>query len=199
MEKIIFLLEEESMKIFLENFFPRFFPKLSVQYIFFQGKSDLKKRVQNYIKNWKEDGAKFLILLDSDGVDDCKKLKNDMINLCKNNSRLCKNNSRTNNFLVRIVCQELESWYLGDVGLLKLRYRTKPNKKIDQKQNKYRNPDNFQKPSQHLDQILVGFSKRAGARELGAVLDPATNTSKSFQVFVDGVKKLSGLTRQSPT
>lgn len=192
MEKIIFLLEEESMKIFLENFFPRFFPKLSVQYIFFQGESDLKKRVQNYIKNWKEDGAKFLILLDSDGVDDCKKLKNDMINLCKNNSR-------TNNFLVRIVCQELESWYLGDVGLLKLRYRTKPNKKIDQKQNKYRNPDNFQKPSQHLDQILVGFSKRAGARELGAVLDPATNTSKSFQVFVDGVEKLSGLTRQSPT
>ncbi|MGB7511917.1 MAG: hypothetical protein WBP54_11615 [Pelodictyon phaeoclathratiforme] len=43
MKSLVFFLEEPSAKRMLEGVLPRFIPDVAVQYVVFQGKSDLEK------------------------------------------------------------------------------------------------------------------------------------------------------------
>ncbi len=54
MKRIIFLLEEYSMKVFLDGLLPRFFPELSFLCVPHQGKQDLEKSVPRKLKVWNE-------------------------------------------------------------------------------------------------------------------------------------------------
>ncbi len=111
MTKVVFLLEEESMRVLLEGFLPRIFPQLNFQCIHHEGKSDLEKSIPRKLRAWREPGVRFVVLRDNDGTD-CVFLKQRLLKICSDAGR--------SDTLVRIVCEELEAWYLGEPDALVL-------------------------------------------------------------------------------
>jgi hypothetical protein len=69
MNRIVFLLEERSMKILLDILLPRLFPGLSFICLAHEGKHDLEKSIIRKLKAWKEPGVRFVIVRDNDGTD----------------------------------------------------------------------------------------------------------------------------------
>ncbi|MCM1187949.1 MAG: hypothetical protein NC541_01480 [bacterium] len=105
--KLIFLLEEQSMKYFLDGLLPRVLPA-EIQFITIphEGKSDLQKSLTAKLKGWNEPNVKFVVVQDQDS-NDCKELKEKLLELCKGSNK---------EVLVRIACHELVSWYFGDIA-----------------------------------------------------------------------------------
>jgi len=91
--------------------------------------------------------------------------------------------------LIRLVCQELEGWYLGNPQALQAAFGTKAFNSKKWKKH-YRKPDEVQKPSRALEHLVPEFQKISGARLLAQHLDVQTNTSHSLHVFVEGVRRL---------
>ena len=121
----------------------------------------------------------FIILHDQDS-NDCIKLKNQLIERCQ---------SRANfPFLIRIVCHELESWYLGNLDAIESAY---PSFKANRFKNKprFRNPDLLY-ASDVLSKILPGFQKRSAATAISQHLDFERNRSTSFKNFISGLQNL---------
>lgn len=105
--KLVFLLEEKSMKRFLDIIIPKILPaEIQYQTIPHEGKTDLEKSIPRKLKAWNEPDTKFIVIQDQDSWD-CKKLKQKLVDLCKPTGR---------EYLVRIACHELESWYFGDLS-----------------------------------------------------------------------------------
>lgn len=99
--KLVFLLEEPSMKYLLDELLPRILPpEISFQTIPHQGKRDLEKSIPQKLRGWNEPGdIRFVILHDQD-TKDCVALKRELLELCK---------ATTKPVLIRIACQEMES------------------------------------------------------------------------------------------
>ncbi|MEG2366315.1 MAG: DUF4276 family protein, partial [Alistipes sp.] len=91
-------------------------------------------------------------------------------------------------FCVRIVCHELESWYIGDMNAIHAIF---PRFNIAQyiNKNKFRKPDMCVNPKLELRKILGDYPQIATAREIGKYMTIKDNTSSSFQHFVSGVKR----------
>ena len=111
--KLVFLLEEESMKHFLDGILPKILPPdvgfITVPH---EGKSDLQKSVPIKLRAWKEPGVKFVIVQDQD-TGDCRELKRKLVELC---------GDTTQEVLIRIACHELEAWYFGDLEAVSKAY-----------------------------------------------------------------------------
>lgn len=183
--RVVFLLEEPSMKNLLVVLLPRLFPGWIENQHFLciphQGKSDLDLSIPRKLKAWQYPHDKFVILRDNDNAD-CVSLKARLMQMCATNGRA--------DTLIRIVCQELESWYLGDLSALADAYN-KP--KIHQPKNlkRFAAPDDWQKPSVEVERLIPEFQKGYGARLMGHRLNlNHVNTSVSFQVFIAGLQKL---------
>ena len=188
--RLVFLLEEPSMKLLLAGLLPRLFPGW-VEHTHFllvphQGKSDLDRSVPTKLRSWQIPGDRFVILRDNDNAD-CVDLKARFTKLCGQCGRP--------DTLVRLVCQELESWYLGDLTALAQAYGdTKINSPALRK--RFSDPDSWRKPSVEVARLAPAFQKGSGARLMGAALQPSANHSASFQVFVSGLERMTGLTAQ---
>lgn len=183
--RIVFLLEEPSMKTLLECLLPRIFPGLTVGNHFLcirhEGKDDLRKSIPKKLKVWQGMNDRFVIVQDQD-KSDCKQLKKSLLALCSDAGR--------SDTLVRIVCQELESWYIGDLQALSLEYGTASLRHKDI-QKRFRDPDSIDKPSLILDKLIPTFQKLSGARRMGVKIRRESNTSKSFAIFISGVEKVA--------
>lgn len=184
--RIIFLLEEPSMKKLLEGFLPRLFPGWIEHEHFLcvvhQGKSDLDKSIPRKLKAWQFPDDRFVIVRDNDNAD-CKALKSKLLAICTANGR--------SGSLVRLVCQELEGWYLGDLPALASAFN-KPNLNISKNIKRFSAPDEWQKPSVEVARLIPEFQKSSGARLMGGHLGiGATNKSKSFQVFITGLQRIA--------
>ena len=182
--RIIFLLEEPSMKYLLEGLLPRIFPGLQSGQHFLcvphQGKSDLDASIPKKLKAWQIEGDRFVILRDTDGAN-CLLLKARFVAMCSQ--------SRRPDTLIRLVCQELEAWYLGDLlALAEVFQDPKLNTPVMRK--RFADPDAWQKPADQLTRMISGFQKGATARAMAKTLESKRNTSRSFQVFVDGLSKM---------
>lgn len=125
--KLVFLLEEPSMKYLLDELLPRILPKdIDFQTIPHNGKRDLEKSIPRKLRGWNEPGdIRFVILHDQD-TKDCIALKQELLQLCSVTDKPV---------LVRISCQEMESWYFGDVNALASAYNNPKLKEISQKRN----------------------------------------------------------------
>ncbi len=180
MRKIVFLLEEPSMKEFLDSFLPRLIPGLDFLCLRHEGKQDLRRSIPRKLKAW--ENAIFVVLHDNDSAD-CITVKNRLQQLCRQGGR--------SDTLIRIVCQELESWYLGVPATLASVY-SRPRLAELSRKSKYRNPDMLPKPSAEVQKLVPEFRKTEGARRMGAVmpLDESESTSRSFQVFVNGIRRV---------
>lgn len=182
MSQVVFLLEEPSMKLLLEGLLPRLFPGLDFKLLPHEGKSDLEKSIPRKLRAWNDPSAQFVVVRDNDGGD-CAQLKERLRQLCQQGGRP--------GTLIRIACQELEAWYLGEPEALAEAYGLPKLAKLAEKA-KYRAPDTLLKPSVELKRLVPEFQKLAGARLLGARLAEERNRSPSFQCFVAGLRTLTG-------
>jgi hypothetical protein len=168
------------MKELLDGMLPRIFPNLQFLCIAYDGKQDLDHSIRPQLRDWRTPGDCFVIVRDNDGGD-CFALKQRIRQLCQGTGH--------DDALVRIVCQELEAWYLGqpdaladafgDAGLRNIRNRPR-----------FRDPDSRPKPSKDISSLYPAFQKVDGARRMAAHLTREGNHSHSFNVFMEGIAGL---------
>jgi hypothetical protein len=184
--RLVFLLEEPSMKNLLEVLLPRLFPgwKSGIHFLCVphQGKSHLDLSIPRKLSAWRIPGDRFVIVRDNDNAD-CSQVKARMLSLCAQSGRP--------DTLVRLVCQELEGWYLGDLAALATAYDAA---RLDSAalRKRFSTPDGWQKPSVELERLIPTFQKGSGARLMGHWLGQAqSNRSRSYQVFLEGVTRMA--------
>lgn len=177
--KLVFMLEEASMKELLDIILPRILPE-NVQYITIkhEGKSDLKKSLPKKLKAWRENNVAFIVLHDQD-ANDCKKLKQELHKLCEGYGK---------RFLIRIPCRELEAWYWGDLDAVSAAYGVDLTHLKRRKQ--YREPDRIENPKRELKKHIPELTQIEGARRIAPYMSVDGNSSYSFGVFVRGVQAL---------
>src|SRR5512138_2810212 len=105
MSRVVFLLEERSMKVLLDGMLPRLYPDLAFLCVPHEGKQDLEKSIPRKLRAWREPGIRFVVIQDQD-LNDCRLLKRRLVGLCADGG--------LSDALVRIACKELEAWYLGE-------------------------------------------------------------------------------------
>lgn len=183
--RMIFLLEEPSMRVLLDELLPQLFPGWvdgqHFQCIPHEGKSDLDRSIPRKLANWRIPGDRFVIVRDNDNAD-CGNLKARLRSLCEQSGRP--------DTLIRLVCQELESWYLGDLASLAAAFHL-PKLDTPANRKRFAQPDDWKKPSVEVKRLVPAFHKISGARAVGRHLRPENNRSKSLQVFVAGVCRLA--------
>jgi len=180
MNRVLFLVEDYSMKVLLDGLLPRLFPDLAFRCVPHEGNQDLEKSIPRKLRAWREPGVRFCAIRDNDGAD-CQNLKRELVALCQKGGRA--------NSIVRIACQALEAWYLGAPDALAKVFRTESLRGIAAKA-RFRNPDAVVQPAAALAELIPEFQKVSGARSLARVL-PRENASRSFQVLMAGIDRLS--------
>lgn len=177
--KLIFMLEELSMKALLDGILPRILPE-GVEFVTIPhgGKRELELSLPRKLRAWNEPDVAFVVVHDQDS-NDCVELKRDLQGICVMSGR---------QVLIRIACRELEAWYWGDLAAVSEAYG------VDLKhlaaKSKYRNPDSIDHPKNELKRYLPRMGQIDGARRIAPHMNLEENTSRSFQVFMQGVKKL---------
>ncbi|WP_242468233.1 DUF4276 family protein [Burkholderia plantarii] len=101
-----------------------------------EGKSDLDRSIPRKLQGWREPGVRFVVVRDNDNAD-CVAIKTRLATLCRDAGRP--------DTLVRLVCQELESWYVGDLVALATAY---PDVEINttRYRKRFAKPDSLNKP-----------------------------------------------------
>ena len=156
---LVFFLEEPSAREMLKGLLPRVLPCLvSIRYIVFEGKQDLKKNLIRRLRGWRTPNSIFVVVCDQDAAD-CLVVKSELIEKCRDAGKT--------EAVVRIVCRELESWYFGDLTAVEsglgvsglVRYGNA---------SKYRVPDRIHYPAIELRKITRNaYQKLSGSRSIG--------------------------------
>ncbi len=186
MMTIVFFLEEASAKALLEGLLPRLLPQnVTPRFVVFEGKQDLEKQIEGKLRGWRLPDSRFVVLRDQDSGE-CRKIKDDLQNKC-----VAAGKTET---LVRIACRELEAWYFGDLAAVE-RAISQSNLSHYAGKAKYRDVDKIVAPSNELRAITgQTYQKVSGSRAIGPHLSLTANRSPSFQVFIEGVKRLISVT-----
>jgi hypothetical protein len=183
MSRLVFMLEEPSMKVLLEVLLPRLFPELDILCVTHEGKSDLEKSLPRKLKSWQVPEDRFVVVRDADGSD-CKALKDALMAVCSESGR--------SDTLIRIVCQELEAWYFGQPEALATAFGNDSLRALGGRA-RYRNSDSIVWPAKQLSDLCTEFQKVDGARRIAHHLSYPQNVSPSFRAFIEGVANVSGL------
>ena len=197
---IEFLLEERSAEVVLNHLLPKILPD-NVKYKFhvFQGKQDLLKKLPGRLKGyrlWLPDDYRIVVLVDEDR-ENCIELKGQLESAAREAGLITKSNAqRDGDFQVvnRLAIEELEAWFFGDIAALREEY-PKVSESL-QYQRKYRDPDAVRGGTyEALERLLIRnryytgkLPKTEVARNIAQHMEPSRNRSKSFQVFVEGIK-----------
>lgn len=177
------------MQDLLNGLLPRLYPDLAFQFLVFEGKNDLEKNIPRKLRAGWPPGVRFVVLRDRDGAD-CVQVKQRLLQSCQTAGR--------GDTLVRIVCQELEAWYLGEPEALAEASGNERLRRIGHKAG-FRDPDAVQKPSKALKKLVPEFQKGSGARMMANFLSRERNRSKSFQVLLSGLDRLCAVCKASPS
>lgn len=180
--------EEPSAKIVLDVLIPKIIPEgVFYQVHSHQGKQDLEHAIKTTVPSIsKIPGARILIVRDQDSGD-CKKVKQHIKNIIRG-----KSHAPT---LVRIVCRELETWFLGDLKAVSHAYpRVKPQHYVNKAD--FRNVDAIQNTNEFLLAIIPEYGDRISlpklevAESIAPYLYLENNSSESFNQFISGIEKL---------
>lgn len=182
MSEWVFLLEEASAQAMLEGLLPRLLPPAApVRYIVFEGKRDLDTNLVRRLQHYLVPDAHFVVLRDQDSAD-CVAVKQDLVQRCQRASRP--------HALVRLACHELESWYLADLAAVGRAFDL-PELVAQQRKRKYRQPDALANAAQELAKLTRHrYQKVGGSRAIGPHLDLENQRSRSFAVFIAGLRRL---------
>jgi hypothetical protein len=181
MNQLVFLLEEESMKAMLDVLLPQIVPQgINFLCIPHEGKQDLEKSIPRKLRAWQTPGTVFIIVRDNDGAD-CIEIKKRLVHLCAKAGR--------SDSLVRIACQELESWFLGDLSAVGKAFNIK-KLAMQQQNKKYKCPDKLANASEELGKLVRGYRKVTGAKKIADYMSINQNQSESFNCFIQGIRCL---------
>lgn len=200
---IEFLLEEESAEVALKSILCKILSDdVSREFHAFQGKPDLLGKLPERLKayqRWITDDWRIMVLIDRD-QENCFQLKAQLEVIAHDAGFATKSNpSQEGDFHVvnRLVIQELEAWFFGDVEALRTAYPRVSSSL--QYQAKYRNPDTITGGTyKALERLLrqlnyrERLSKTTLAQNIAQYMEPCRNRSKSFQVFIEGLKACVG-------
>ena len=179
MSRIIFLLEERSMKTLLDGLLPRLIPGIPFLCVTHEGKQDLEKSIPRKLRAWREPGVRFVVLRDKD-AEDCHLLKDRLVSLCE-----AGGHARS---LVRIACQEIEAWYLGEPAAIweGIREQTAPENRFQSTLPRSRHGGSALGRDR---EVSARISKGVRCPAHGTHLSPNGNRSRSFQVLMDGIER----------
>ena len=198
LEKLIVFVEEPSMEVALEQLLPKLMNDADYEIRRFQCKDDLLKNLPDRLRaysSWLPPTWAILVLVDRDD-DDCHRLKQTLENMAAAAGLVSKTTAGNGNpFQVanRIAIEELEAWFFGDWLAVQAAYPRVPAT-IPQKTG-FRDPDAILGGTwEALERILKksgyfksGLRKMECARTVAQHMEPARNTSKSFQTFSGAV------------
>ncbi len=194
-----FLVEEASLESALIQLLPKILPStVSSKIHAFRGKTDLLAKLPNRLKGyqaWLPPDWKIVILIDEDR-EDCLKLKKQLEDIAILAGLITKSSCQKNKsfqVLNRIVVEELEAWFFGDVEAICQAYpKVSANLATQQP---YRDPDTIKGGTwEALERVLRragyhqgGLEKYKASSEISQYMNPESNRSKSFQVFYRGL------------
>lgn len=176
------MVEEPSMATFLDGLLPRLMPALEgrFQCVPHRGKNDLVKGISKRIRAWREPGVQFVVMQDQDNSN-CISLKSHLLIECEKSGR--------SDIMVRIVCRELEAWYLGEPEALQRAFPDHSSRILKElSKARYRNPDTVRRPSDVISKLIPEFQKRSGAQRIAEHMS-LRNRSHSFRVFIKGLER----------
>ncbi|RKU06733.1 hypothetical protein C6501_18375 [Candidatus Poribacteria bacterium] len=200
---IKFFLEEPSAEVTLRHILPKILlPDIICIFHAFEGKDDMLEELPKLMKGhqWIPDNWRIIVLIDEDRKD-CHELKAYLEKAAHDAGFVTKSSAAPDeNFQVvnRIAIEELEAWFFGDVEALHAAY-PRISKNL-QAQAKYRYPDAIRGGTyEALERLLKQaryyksyLPKREVAQNIAQHMEPSRNRSKSFQVFVEGLKACVG-------
>jgi len=182
----------------LKNLLPRLLPAdTTYRLLNFQGKHNLLKQLPARLRgySWITEDYRIVVLIDEDRQN-CLALKQQMEDAAQQAGLSTKTRAGGTRFQVlnRIVIEELEAWFLGDMEALRRAYPRLP----EGLPRKFNNPDAvsggtweaLERTLQRQGYFKGGYLKVEAARAISAHMDPARNRSKSFQVFHAGLRAL---------
>lgn len=199
-----FLLEEPSAEAALQALLPKLLPEgegTTFDLAVHQGKPDLLKHLPDRLRGyraWIPEDFRLVVLVDEDRQD-CHELKAELEKTALSAGfSTASSPSADGSFMVlnRIAVEELEAWFLGDVPALREPFPRIP--KTLHRNAKFRDPDAVAGGTwEALERLLqrAGYYGRFApkievARSVARHMDPATNRSRSFQVFRKGIERL---------
>lgn len=186
--------EEMSSKIVFEGLLKKILPE-SIQYKIYphQGKQDLEKALKTTIPTIsKIPNSKILITVDQNSKE-CTQVKKEIERIVAKNCY--------SQYLIRIICRELECWYLGDLDACTKVYPKFCFQKYQSKK-KFRNVDLISNAPKILIKIIPELKGRKYlpkvdiAKRISPYLNIKSNRSISFNNFITGLNKLLNI--QSP-
>ena len=169
------------MRALLDALLPRLFPGLLFQCVPHEGKADLERSVPRKLRGWREPGVRFAVVRGNDGGD-CHALKDDLRGLCQA--------GRRDDTLIRIACQELEAWYLGEPDALADAFGREALRSMGERA-RFRDPDSVLRPADAVEQLVPEFQKVSGARRMAQHLTRERNRSTSFQVLMAAIETVA--------
>lgn len=188
MKKLYVFTEEPSAKIVMDSLLPRILPEgVGFKVFPHQGKQDLEKALRKTLPTISQiPGAKILITRDQDSSN-CIELKNELNSIIEGTCK-CE-------YSIRIICKELESWFLGDLKAVSSAY---PRLKPEQYQSKsdFKNVDKITNPNKYLLKIIPEYTKRTvlpkleSSERIAPFLNLENNSSDSFKHTVSAIRKL---------
>jgi len=179
--------EEESAKRLFDILISRLFPELNFRVYPHQGKQDLKEALTKTLPVIsKKPGSRILVTIDQDSGD-CILIKNSILTMVSTHCQ-CP-------VKIRIICRELESWFLGDLDSIKKVY-PRFNPIFYKNKRTYRNVDLIHNPDKHLLKAIPElknknyFPKVEFAEKLAPLMNYDNNTSISFKNTLKGINSL---------
>ena len=202
---IKFFLEEPSAEEALKQLLPKILLKdVSYEFHTFQGRDEMLKDLPKRLKGeqWIPDNWRIIVLIDEDRRD-CHELKAYLERAAHEAGFVTKSSAAPNEdfqIVNRIAIEELEAWFFGDVEALHAAYPRIPENL--QSKAKYRNPDAIPGgTSEALERLLKQknhytqrerLHKPTIAQNIAQHMIPSRNRSKSFQIFLEGLKACVG-------
>lgn len=172
------------MKEVLKVILPQIVPEdVAFEILPHEGKSDLEISIPKKLKGWRSaSGIQicFIIVRDQDSGN-CIEIKEKLKDICVQAGHL--------NVLIRIVCHELENWFLGDLQAVEKAFGIKNINDL-QRKAKYRNPDKIANAAEEIKSLIKGYQKIKGAKAIAPHMCIERNLSQSFNAFVNGVRRL---------
>lgn len=200
---IEFLVEDlsthEACKMLLPNLLPS---GTEYEIRSFRGKQDLLAKLPDRLRayrGWIPEDWRIVILVDRDN-ENCEDLKSKLEDMSRQagfTTKTACSQGREFQVLNRIMIEELEAWFFGDVEAICQAYSgIAPS--LAQKA-KYREPDAIQggtwealqRELQRAGHFKGGLDKVKAAREIAQFMNPVVNRSPSFQVFHRGLLEMT--------
>ena len=156
---------------------------IKIHFQYADGYPDVVSLAESTVATWRKPHTRFLVLCDQDNAD-CKERKQRII------ERIAV--ARRGAVDVRIVCRQLETWYLGDLAAL---VAARPKLAAFARSSTVRGqPDLIVAPAKLIEaQLAEGrLRKRALARDVGLHARTHANRSHSFNVFMDKLREILG-------